>query len=122
MQPAARRGSRHATAAGNATPQNSAQLCIPGMSSPLASALLAELDDDALDALAYLLGPRLHPDVEDEWLRGAERIAAYIDAPVSRVYALQGAGRIPTHKDGSALIARKSELDAWLLAGGGKRP
>jgi hypothetical protein len=61
---------------------------------------------------------------EDGWLRGAEAIAEYIDAKVSRVYALAGCTpkRIPIHHDGSALIARRSELDAWLLNGGGRRP
>jgi hypothetical protein len=98
------------------------------MSSSFADALLAELDDDVLDTLAQLLAPRLRTAAgtdtppADAWLRGAERIAAYIDAPPSRVYALHGAGRIPTHKDGSALIARRSELDRWLRAGGGRRP
>jgi hypothetical protein len=97
------------------------------MSSPLADALLAELDDDALDVLAERLAPRMRESrdagpANDGWLRGAERIASYLDAPPSRVYALHSAGRIPTHKDGSALIARRSELDAWLRAGGGLRP
>lgn len=60
--------------------------------------------------------------VEDGgWLRGADKIAAYIDSPRSRVYALVSARRIPVHHDGSALIARRSELDAWLLNGGGCR-
>jgi len=31
------------------------------------------------------------------------------------------ADRLPVERDGSALIARKSELDAWVRAGGGKR-
>jgi hypothetical protein len=57
----------------------------------------------------------------DGWLRGADKIAAYIDAPRSRVYGLASAQRIPVHHDGSALIARRSELDAWLLNGGGRR-
>ena len=59
---------------------------------------------------------------EDGWLRGADRIAQYIDSPRSRVYALASARRIPVHRDGSALIARRSELDNWLRAGGGLRP
>lgn len=56
------------------------------------------------------------------WLRGAEKIAAYIDSPRSRVYALVSARRIPVHHDGSALVTLRSELDAWLQAGGGRRP
>lgn len=59
---------------------------------------------------------------EDMWLRGADRIAAYLDCPRSRVYALASAKRIPVHHDGSALIARRSELDRWVRGGGGLRP
>jgi hypothetical protein len=61
---------------------------------------------------------------EDGWLRGAARIGAYIDAPASRVYALTACKppRIPVHRDGSALIARRSELDAWMRSGGARRP
>lgn len=95
--------------------------------SALASALLAELSEADLDRLAELLAPRIASRLEqcdngDAWLRGAERIADYVDCPRSRVYALASAGRIPVERDGSALIARKSDLDDWLRAGGGKRP
>jgi hypothetical protein len=92
--------------------------------SDLARALLEALDDAALDQLAARLAPRLAagPSAEDGWLRGAERIAAYIDCPVSRVYALASAGRIPIERDGSALVARRGELDGWVREGGGKRP
>lgn len=64
------------------------------------------------------------PATEDGWLRGADKIATYIDAPRSRVYALATCNppRIPVHRDGSALIARRSELDSWLASGGGLRP
>jgi hypothetical protein len=58
----------------------------------------------------------------DGWLRGAEAIGAYIGAPASRVYALSSAGRIPVEHDGSALIAKRSELDRWVREGGGTRP
>lgn len=61
-------------------------------------------------------------DAETGWLRGAEKIARYIDAPPSRVYALASAGRIPCERDGSSLIAHRGDLDAWLRAGGGRRP
>jgi hypothetical protein len=92
----------------------------------LAAALLAELGDEDLDRLAELLAPRLitklTAPVADRWLRGADQIAQHIDCPRSRVYALASAGRIPVQRDGSALIARTAELDAWLSNGGGKRP
>jgi hypothetical protein len=71
---------------------------------------------------AELVAEQPGKPVADGWLRGAERIAAYIDAPRSRVYGLVSAKRIPVHHDGSALIARRSELDKWLLRGGGRRP
>ncbi len=90
----------------------------------LATALLEALSDDDLDQLARLLAPRLQvgKEGEDGWLRGADRIASYIDAPVSRIYALTSAGRIPIHRDGSNLVARRSELDAWVRSGGARRP
>jgi hypothetical protein len=61
-------------------------------------------------------------ETADGWLRGADKIAAYIDAPESRVYALSSSRRIPVHRDGSALVAKRSELDTWLCKGGGVRP
>lgn len=94
------------------------------MSQTAAQALFAALTDDDLDLLAERLRPRLAlaPAAPDAWLRGADRIAEYIDAPVSRVYSLSSAARIPVERDGSSLIARRSALDAWLRDGGGKRP
>ena len=98
--------------------------------SAILDALLHELidgDDSTLallaDKLAPLLVDRIAPPSNGEgWLRGADEIAAYIGSPRSRVYALASARRIPVQRDGSALVARRSELDSWLLNGGGKRP
>jgi hypothetical protein len=93
--------------------------------SAIVTALLAELDDDALDQLAALLAPRIaraNGREADGWLRGADQIAAHIGAGRSRVYALASAGRIPVQRDGSALVARKSELDSWICSGGARRP
>lgn len=95
--------------------------------SAIIDAFLNELDDQALvtlaDRLAPLLASRLGKSTNgDGWLRGADAIAEHIGAPRSRVYALVSARRIPVERDGSALIARKSELDAWLRNGGAKRP
>lgn len=81
-----------------------------------------ELVERIVERAAELIAGRGDEGVTDGWLHGAGKIAAYIDSPRSRVYALVSARRIPVHHDGSALIARSSELDAWLLAGGGKRP
>ncbi len=84
-------------------------------------ALLEKLVDAITAQVAELVAvPDSEP--EDGWLRGADRIAAYIDSPRSRVYALTSARRIPVHHDGSALVARRSELDRWIRDGGGRRP
>jgi excisionase family DNA binding protein len=84
------------------------------------------LPDEQLERLAEraaeLLAERQTPAARDGWLRGADRIAQYIDCPRSRVYALTSAGRIPVERDGSNLIARKSALDQWVRDGGGVRP
>jgi excisionase family DNA binding protein len=89
------------------------------------AALRVEVDEELIEQIARraaeLIGERSGGRAEDGWLRGADRIAAYIDAPRSRVYALASARRIPVHRDGSALLARRSELDRWLVQGGGLR-
>lgn len=90
------------------------------------SAIRVDVGEELVERIARraaeLLSEQASAPAEDGWLRGAERIAAYIDCPRSRVYALASAHRIPIHRDGSALIARRSELDQWLLGGGGLRP
>lgn len=87
--------------------------------------VVIELSDAQVEQIAEHTAELLteRPAVErDGWLRGAERIAAYIDCPRSRVYALASARRIPVERDGASLIARRSELDAWVRNGGGTRP
>ena len=98
---------------------------VAAMTSDIARLLICELPDDALDELVIRLAPRLSHVASassDPWLRGAQKIARYIDCPVSRVYALASAGRIPVERDGSSLIARCSDLDRWVREGGAKRP
>jgi hypothetical protein len=89
------------------------------------SALRLDLPPELVELIVERVSERLAAERavdEDGWLRGADRIAAYLDCPPSRVYSLNSAGRIPVYHDGSALIARCSELDAWVRNGGGKRP
>lgn len=90
------------------------------------SALSVNVGDDLVEQIARraaeLVAEQSQAPAQDGWLRGAEKIAAYIDCPRSRVYALVSARRIPVHHDGSALVARRLELDQWLLRGGGRRP
>jgi hypothetical protein len=92
----------------------------------LTSALTLNLTDELVERIAeravQMIARQQDESTEDSWLRGADKIADYIDSPRSRVYALASARRIPVHHDGSALIARRSELDHWLRTGGGRRP
>jgi 2-iminoacetate synthase ThiH len=73
--------------------------------STLAAALLAELDDAALDALAELLAPRLAarlpaaaPEPND-WL-DAKRAAAYLGITTNALHKLTAARAIPFKHDG----------------------
>jgi len=92
------------------------------------TAVTLDLGDELIDRIAERVAERLverqgeSANEADGWLRGAGRIAEYIDCPRSRVYALTSADRIPVHHDGGSLIARREELDAWLRAGGSLRP
>jgi hypothetical protein len=81
-----------------------------------------ELVEHIAERAAELVAVRQGEAGGDGWLRGTRKIAAYIDSPRSRVYGLVSARRIPVHHDGSALVARRSELDTWLVNGGGRRP
>ena len=92
--------------------------------SAIVDALLAELDDDALDALAESLAPRLASRLGQvdpvPWLDVAAA-AAYLACPKSRIYALVSARRIPHHKDGSRVLFCYAELDDQVRRRGGKR-
>jgi hypothetical protein len=96
---------------------------VPGENTPLAVELPSAFVEQVAQRVAELLAERA-PAPDDGWLRGADRIAAYVGAPRSRVYALAATDppRIPIHRDGSALVARRSELDAWMHNGGAIRP
>jgi hypothetical protein len=82
--------------------------------------------DELLEAVAARAAELVaeRSDNGDGWRRGASAIAAYIGAPRSRVYALATTTppRIPVERDGSSLIARRSDLDSWIRHGGGLRP
>ncbi|MGH2741824.1 MAG: helix-turn-helix domain-containing protein [Thermoleophilaceae bacterium] len=69
---------------------------------------------------AELLEARRVSEVEP-WIAVGDA-AAHLACPRSRIYALVSARRIPHRKDGSRLLFRRSDLDAWLADGGGVRP
>jgi excisionase family DNA binding protein len=86
--------------------------------SAIVDALLAELDDDALDALAERLAPRLAEHLGAEgspWLN-ADEAARYIAGPKGRVYDLVQLGKLTPGRDGRRLVFRRADLDAYLDA------
>jgi excisionase family DNA binding protein len=91
--------------------------------SAIVDALLAELDDQALDRLAQLLAPRLADQLEGPsaarpWLN-ARQAADYIAAPVSRIHDLVQLGVLEPRRDGRRLLFRSADLDAYLEAASG---
>lgn len=85
--------------------------------SAIVDALLAELDDDALDALADRLAPllekRLGRSPQLAWLN-AEQAAAYMACTRRRLYDLVQLREIPSHRDGRRLLFRRDDLQAYL--------
>jgi excisionase family DNA binding protein len=56
-----------------------------------------------------------------EWLTVAEA-ADHLRCSTGRVYQLVSARRIPFQKDGSRVLFRRSEVDAWVEEGGARCP
>lgn len=95
----------------------------------LVSALLTELDDDALDALAERLAPRLEarlarssqPDA-DRWMTTTEA-AGYLGMTSNALHKLTSARQVPFSQDapGGRCWFKRSELDAWRESGQSRR-
>jgi len=62
---------------------------------------------------AEIVVERLAAGSEDRWM-GVEDAARYLACKPRRIYDLHSQRRIPAHKDGSRLLFRRSELDAYL--------
>jgi len=92
--------------------------------SALARALLAELDDDALDALADALAPRLQrrldvaAPVADGWLDTAAA-ANYLGVSRHALHRLTAERRVPFVQDapGARCYFRRADLDDWRRNG-----
>jgi hypothetical protein len=93
----------------------------------LAASIVASLDGPALDALADLLAPKLEQRLkpataaEDGWL-DTKRAAAYLGLSVNALHKLTSECAIPFEQEGPGCKAwfKRSELDAWRAAGGGR--
>lgn len=88
--------------------------------SAIVDALLAELDDEALDRLATLLAPHLASRLEKDapatpWLN-AEEAARYLACERGRLYDLVQLGKLEPCRDGRRLLFRRSDLDAYVEA------
>ncbi|HEV3319491.1 MAG TPA: hypothetical protein VG053_07145 [Solirubrobacteraceae bacterium] len=100
---------------------------MPG-SREFATALVDALDDVALDKLADRLAPRLvarathtTTPLEDRWLPTVEA-AGYLGLSLHALHKLTAAQAIPFEQEGPGckLWFRRSALDAWREAGGGR--
>lgn len=85
-----------------------------------------ELTDELVEAVAARVAEMLaerEPTTAEAWI-GVEQAAEHLGCPRSRVYALCSTSppRIPVERDGSRLLFRRSELDAFVRRGGAKRP
>jgi excisionase family DNA binding protein len=87
--------------------------------SALASALIAELDDETLailaDRLAPLIASRLN-NRDDPWLNAADA-ARYLACSRGRLYDLTQLGKLEPRRDGRRLLFRRADLDKYLEDG-----
>jgi len=82
--------------------------------------LTLPLDDPSLaDAIKAEVARQLaeHAAQASPWLRAAEA-AEYLRCPLSRIRKLTMTRQLPVHRDGSRVLYRRDELDAFVQAGG----
>lgn len=72
------------------------------------------LDDDWVDRLADAIAARIGNGAGPEAWVGVKRAAEHLSCKPQRIYNLVSAGAIPHRKDGSRVLFRLSDLDAWL--------
>jgi hypothetical protein len=89
----------------------------PSLSIPVAPEFVEQVAQRAVELLA-------EREVKVEPWIGVKLAAEHLDCPVGRIYSLAGTTppRIPCHRDGKRLLFRLSELDDFVVNGGGKRP
>ena len=84
------------------------------MSAP--DGLVIAVPDALVDELVERVGERLARPAAEPWV-GVEAVAAHLGCRRQRIYDLvsrRGHDAIPFRKDGSRLLFRLSEIDAWL--------
>lgn len=85
---------------------------------PLPAALVEAIAQRA----AELLAERLPTAAEPDGYLDVDGAAEFLACPKSRIYSLVSSRRIPHHRDGSRLLFDRSELRAYVEAGGARRP
>ena len=87
------------------------------LDSRIVSAVVAALDDEALDLLAGLVAERLRqgPLERSPWLDTAGA-ADYLAARPARIHDLVALGKLTPRRDGRRLLFRREDLDAYLEA------
>ncbi len=86
----------------------------PSLSITVPAAVL----DEIVDRVTARLGEADRPTIEP-WV-GVSDVAVHLACRRQRIYDLvsrRGNGQIPHRRDGTRLLFRLSEVDAWLAAG-----
>lgn len=87
--------------------------------------LAVELPDEVVEAIAARAAALVTEQVattSDTGYLDVAGAADFLACKPARIYALCSAGRIPHHKDGSRTLFTRPELDAYVAAGGARRP
>ncbi|MEZ5077309.1 MAG: helix-turn-helix domain-containing protein [Solirubrobacterales bacterium] len=91
------------------------------------SGVTLDISNELLEAIARRAAEIVSEQVDsggdqpDGFLNAADA-AEFLACPISRIHALVSARRIPHHRDGSRLLFDRTELRAYVAAGGAKRP
>lgn len=83
-----------------------------------ASTIALTLPEEALHQLAQLVAHLLRAaaPATEPWIT-TEEAAEHIGCNRDRIYYLVAANRIPHRKEGTRLMFRRSDLDAWIQDG-----
>lgn len=81
--------------------------------------LALDLSEELMDAIAQRTAELMASTQPEPWI-GVEQAAEYLSCPKSRVYRLVSRRAIPFEKDGARVLFKRTELDAWVQAGGAK--
>lgn len=76
------------------------------------------LEASDIEAIAARVADLVANQHLSPWLN-TEGAADYLACPVSRVRKLTMTGQLPSYKEGGRRLYNRSELDAFIVAGGG---